>query len=331
MKAFSAALKILPMDGRALSEQGWAAYQIGDYKLARAANARSVLAATKPEVKAASLYNLGRTAEAMGQWEEAARYYRRSLKLRPHAAVEKRLTGLGKQAPKRSVAPEVDDPCKPKRPSTLAAICACLIKENTFGAPVDKPTCGLYDKLKTHSEALKTIKVLVPSPHTETYYLLARQPGKASKPLYTMAAQIGYVYNPGAFGINESFAFAPTKVEKLGARRLLKIVSTKRRHDTDMGVDEVSTRKVVTLTACLLPDKPETSARCVLQIALEDRYARDVLGLAKGKNAHHSRLPIKSHSKVDVRIAANGQATVKLVDGVKDKALASKLGTHKLW
>jgi tetratricopeptide (TPR) repeat protein len=334
VKAFAAALEVLPMDGRALSEQGWAAFKIGDYKLARAANERSVLAATEPTVKAASLYNLGRTAEAMGKKEEAARYYLRSLKLRPHAGVEKRLVSLGKKAPARSVVPEVSEPCGKTKAASIAKICGCLLQQNSSPGAADKPSCGPYAALKTHSPALQAIKLDVPGYRSVTYLLLARQSG--GKALFKTVAEIGYVYNPGAFGISESFDFAPTVVQKLGDRQLLKITSTKTRHDTDMGVDEFETHKVVMLTSCVLPRNAREIARCALQVPLEERYERNVLGLSKGKPSPadkklHSRLPIKKHSKVSADFSADGKVSIKLTAGTRSPALAKKLGTHRLW
>jgi TolA-binding protein len=56
---------------------GWAAFQAGDYDKAREANASAIRAASGRAVKAASLYNLGRVAEATGKHGEAAAPLRR--------------------------------------------------------------------------------------------------------------------------------------------------------------------------------------------------------------------------------------------------------------
>ncbi len=97
---FEAALVAIPMDDRALSELGWAAFQAGDHVKAEKANADSVRVSSQPELKAASLYNLGRVAEARGDRDRAAALYADSLVLRPNKTVVKRLVALGKPAPR---------------------------------------------------------------------------------------------------------------------------------------------------------------------------------------------------------------------------------------
>jgi tetratricopeptide (TPR) repeat protein len=103
IKSFEAALQIIPADGVALGELGWAAFQIGSFEKARSANGKAVLMAAEPRIKAAALYNLGRTAEAMGDKEEAALYYSRSLHLRPNKTVARRLAKLGTKDPRPGI------------------------------------------------------------------------------------------------------------------------------------------------------------------------------------------------------------------------------------
>jgi tetratricopeptide (TPR) repeat protein len=146
---FEAALAALPMNGRALSELGWAAFQAGDYDKAREANASAIRVASGRAVKAASLYNLGRVAEATGKHDEAARHYAESLRLRPNDTVARRLNalahdeagaaGAGDKSGIRvcantafSTCPEGFDfeylPCR-EPAATAEEICHCLSKE----------------------------------------------------------------------------------------------------------------------------------------------------------------------------------------------------------
>jgi tetratricopeptide (TPR) repeat protein len=115
------------MDARALSELGWAAFKAGDYDRALSANRDSVKAATEPRVKAASLYNLGRVAEACGDKPAAVGYYLQSIRLRPNDAVAARLKALGKseQPPWR---PEPHSPCHGK--SDPKSLRGCLVAEH---------------------------------------------------------------------------------------------------------------------------------------------------------------------------------------------------------
>ena len=340
IKSFEAALKVLPMDGRALSELGWAAFQVGNYPLALDANKKSVLAATEDKVKAASLYNLGRTAEAMGNKDLAAVHYRRSLILRLHRAVEKRLRDLGKKAPVASLAPRVEETCGVKKADTIEAICACLLKEHSGpGLRDGKPSCAVHKALKTHSDKIKAIKLDLAKQGIENYYLATQLAPKKWK----LAAKLAEVYNPGAFGISEEFSFGTPRaldvtVPKAGKRKLLTITGTKNRHDSDMGIDEYETRRVVTLTACYLPPEGDAKAvpRCVLQIAIDDDYKRDVLGISdepkpKDLVARHKKLPIRQRTKLAVTISRQAVATITLVGGTKTKAVAPLIGEHKLY
>jgi len=133
-----AALKAIPNDGRALSELGWVAFQAGDYDRARAVNAASVKYAAGARVKAASLYNLGRVAEAQGKQKEAAEHYRESLRLRPgNKVVVKRLAHLGEDAPEvGDFDGKVSSECN--APVPRGALCSC--ESSALGTEDDETT-----------------------------------------------------------------------------------------------------------------------------------------------------------------------------------------------
>ena len=96
---FEAALRARPNDPVALSELGFAALQAGDLVQARTAT-ESALATTKDRaLLAASLYNLGRIAEATDDRNAAVAAYRRSLTLRKSAEVTGRLAALDPSTP----------------------------------------------------------------------------------------------------------------------------------------------------------------------------------------------------------------------------------------
>ena len=110
MRAFEAALAARPDDARALSELSWVAFRANELDRAKQAAEASVAAAEEPKLKAASLYNLGRVAEAQGDWNEAAKAYKESLKLRPHKAVERRLASVESPVrPQRLDGPYADE------------------------------------------------------------------------------------------------------------------------------------------------------------------------------------------------------------------------------
>lgn len=95
--AFERALDFVPSDARALSELGFAAFKMNDLARAEAATLAAIAATDQFRLEAASLYNLGRIAEARGQRERAEDAYQRSLLLRPHPDVAQRLADLSKK------------------------------------------------------------------------------------------------------------------------------------------------------------------------------------------------------------------------------------------
>jgi hypothetical protein len=119
--ALQRALAAVPDDARALSELGWVAFKHGDLALADDATERSIAAAREPRLRAASLYNRGRIAEARGDRDRAADAYRASLELRPNETVAARLEGLGGEVAQALAPRPLDGPYP-----TIAAACAAL-------------------------------------------------------------------------------------------------------------------------------------------------------------------------------------------------------------
>jgi hypothetical protein len=88
-------------DAAVLSELGWTAYQAKDLALAEEATRKSIAAAQAPNIKGASLYNLGRILEDKNDSKGAIAAYKDSLRARPNAVVAKRLAGLDAAAAAR--------------------------------------------------------------------------------------------------------------------------------------------------------------------------------------------------------------------------------------
>jgi tetratricopeptide (TPR) repeat protein len=103
--AFKEALAVRADDARILSELSWAAFKAGDSQAAVDAAERSIALTGNPELKAASLYNLGRVKEAQGDKDAAKRAYSQSLGLRSNRTVQQRFNELGGELPKESYAP----------------------------------------------------------------------------------------------------------------------------------------------------------------------------------------------------------------------------------
>jgi tetratricopeptide (TPR) repeat protein len=94
IRAFQEALGVDPDDPTALSELGLAAFRAGDFPLAVEISQRAVAVAPTPLLRGASLYNLGRAQESLGQTDRAVDSYRRSYTDRPNRIVRERLLAL---------------------------------------------------------------------------------------------------------------------------------------------------------------------------------------------------------------------------------------------
>lgn len=121
--AFQTALSAVPEDARALSELSWALYLAKDLARAKPA-AELAVRLGRNNVKAASLYNLGRILEDEGATAEAANAYRESLALRPNKTVAERLAKLDPSAPASAALLEIEEwgPPIASLPTTCAAL-----------------------------------------------------------------------------------------------------------------------------------------------------------------------------------------------------------------
>lgn len=94
MRLFEQALLLRRDDAALQSDLGWSALQAGDLARAESATRAAIAGETRPALRAASLYNLGRILEARGNRAGAIQAYRESLTLRPHAVVQRQLATL---------------------------------------------------------------------------------------------------------------------------------------------------------------------------------------------------------------------------------------------
>jgi tetratricopeptide (TPR) repeat protein len=139
--AFERGLAISPDDPVLLGELGWTAYLTNDLASAEELTRKALAGEASPNVRAASLYNLGLIAEARGDKPGAAVFYGQSLRHRPNAVVRKALVKLDPAA-----AAELD-PFAPARLEgpfvSLAAFCATQQKRKAdrFGEILGC-TCG---------------------------------------------------------------------------------------------------------------------------------------------------------------------------------------------
>jgi tetratricopeptide (TPR) repeat protein len=234
--AFEEAVKLDPYDARALSELGWVAFQANKLERADEATRTSLKFTYDPKVRGATLYNLGRIHEARAQLPEAAAAYAQSLALRDNATVTKRLADLTA----KGITPPVVTPqqCGFKRQdaATPDALCAAMVTnpERNLCGDGGVQTWKLDHPRITEAAVFGIYK---DEEMTSYYYLALKLDG------VWQTDQIGYAYNPGAFGVSEEFEIATLELRPLlpGGQPALYIETRHNHYDSDMGYNEVST------------------------------------------------------------------------------------------
>ncbi|HVV81436.1 MAG TPA: tetratricopeptide repeat protein, partial [Kofleriaceae bacterium] len=319
-------LKVIPGDARANGELGWAAFQAGDYDTARKANTAAVQAAGDNKVKASSLYNLGRVAEATNDKEAAARFYTQSLLLRPNKTVSDRLTALGKAPPAAGASPAAELPCQ-KPAADTGALCACLAGQKyDFMDDDAQPTCSLDDG--PHPADLAIAQVDIDFGNAELFLLWHGPSG------WVVLDDLGYLYKGGMMGVTGEMELGPITDEQVGGHRVVTVTMTEHHHDTDLGIDEEEELDTTTETVCVLGAAPH----CPLAVPVHVTYTRDRLGMmddseidAEAKAMMTPGLPIHEETTVDVTIGDDGVAKVVLGKGSSTDDVKALLGPHALW
>jgi tetratricopeptide (TPR) repeat protein len=324
---FEGALAAIPMDGRALSELGWVAFQAGDHAKARKANADAVRVTHDRELKGASLYNLGRVAEAQSDASGAARFYRESMALRPHKAVAARLAALGKKPPAPGEA-ALEAPCA--EPAAQAAVCDCL-KKSVEPEEGEAVACEVVDDVVLPEGAV--IARVDQSSTEHQFYLLVE--GKRG---WAVAGLLTSLYDGGVAGVYNELEWDKVLEKRPTKARVLWIETVQGGYDHDAGINESESHTTRMLTLCVLEGARSGRPSCPLQVPLFYEYDRDILIeededqlSAEDKKLHTPGLPIQERRKLDVKLADDGTVTVVLVEGKADEIVKPLLGTRKIF
>lgn len=325
---FQACLKIIPNDARASGELGWAAFQAGDYDTARKANTVAVQRAGDRNVKASSLYNLGRVAEATGDKEAAGRFYVDSLALRPNKTVSERLAALGKTAPAAGASSTEAPPCATPV-ADIDAACACLVKQPfDFMDEGAAPECNPIEAKQPDDLAI--VQVDIDWGNAELFLLWKGPKG------WVVISDLGYLYKGGAFGVSGEMELDGVEDRTIAGHRVVTLTMTEHHHDSDMGIDEEEDLDTTTKTVCVLD--AGAPPRCPLSVPTRISYVRDRMGIMEdGELDEDSKalltpgLPIKREVSLDLTIGDDGVAKVVLAKGSAGDDVKSVLGPHKLW
>lgn len=316
IEELEAALEVIPGDDRVMGELSWAAFSSGDHAKAREMGRAAALAATKPKVKAAALYNLGRAEEASGRLAEAKAAYAESIKLRPNKTVADRLAAVGKSVP----AEAETFPCA--TPQTEPQVCACLMK--TVDDPEAPPECALEP---TGNKDLKIATFATSGVGEQSVMIVAREPKG-----WAVVAQLADVYSPGMMGISEELTLGKVVSRTLGTRTIVEVTAHKSRSDSDLGIDEIESEETEMLVVCVMGDAT-TPTKCPLDLVTHYVYERDSMGMAGedeeiDKDMQTPGLPIREETRIFVEYTDDGIAKLRADVGKVD---ADALGDRKLW
>jgi len=294
-----AALVAIDSDERALAELGWSAMNAGDFAKARKADAEAVRVAIDPKVKAASLYNLGQIEEKTGDKDAALKSYLASLQLRPNKTVADATARLG-------ATPTADPPfCNPGQ-----AVCDCVLTA-AFGDydKAEPPKCEKRDPPKIAGAAFEA-------------YWVEQGPWSG---LYLLDEHQGLV---GVIGggldrirVYEDISLDKAEVRTVAGHHVLWLQTRDKASETIIGSDDSMTStsdETVDVTLCTIGDA-KTPTRCPLRrVPIMNSHLGD-------------RDTKPAVTKVDLTIADDGTATVKLVSGASEPSLDALVGPHKLW
>ena len=303
---FEAALVAIPLDQRALTELGWSAMNAGDYGKAKKIDDQAVRVSVYPKVKASALYNLGTVLARTGETERARAAFTLSLALRPNKTVEQELVKLGAK-------PADETPmCRADQ-----AACDCVIADAFPDSDKDAPpACEPTDSPVPGFKAYKVTQ----DPWSYTYLLDEHQ---------GFVALIGTTLD--RMRVDEEMTVEKADVKTVGGHKVLWLQTSDHTNETspldDDAVDIIDTTTVA-VTLCVVGDAT-TPTRCPLRAVPIDASSSALRMTSDGTSPGTSDRD--RQTKVDLAIAGDGTATVKLASGPSDEHLNGLIGPHKLW
>lgn len=256
VRHFDAALAVVPDDARALGERGWARLQAKELDAAEADTIAAMARTTDRNLLGSLWYNLGRVQEARGGKDAAAVSYQTSLVFRPNDTVQKRLAALGVAPADPWTATKLAGPW-PDLEAWCAARKKALSASDGFETPVVAcdPTgaeLGDYEGPRaTNGGPFVEVRVVAAGQPMFGDTLGGSGTVELSLALRTAAGwfttePLVSVYNPGAFGIFNSFLARSLTVER---DRVVFAYSVEG-HDSDMGINEIQEDSSSWLLVC---------------------------------------------------------------------------------
>lgn len=316
IKELEQALSASPKDARVLAEIGWAAF--GDKDLARAKSSTSeALAHTSDSrLRAQILYTRGRAHEEGGDKEAAKKDYAESLSLRDNADVAKHYAAVGGKADE--IVPRFAT-CS-EGYASVKDLCGCLEKKAEsvmFVEPQGKLSCEAEPKQDLGDARLSVLKLANEEGLYQAAYFLVAEDGKKLRAV----AHIGDAYEPGAFGVHNSFEVKGGKTHAKGA--VVAVHHLEEHTDMNMAGLEVCSETYEADTLCVLgqKDTPTFCARTIPVLIASgcgpgvepepgdlDPETAEMVKSIKASATH-------SETKASWSVDDAGKLTVKVTDG----------------
>ncbi len=339
VKTFREALALDPNNARLLGELGFAALKLSDHALARRASRDCVRHSLDPKISGSCYYNLGRALEAEEDLAGAAEAYRQSLLARPgNKIVVQRLDELAdagslKGSDQPALARCGGISCEPEE--SVEALCvrlqARVRKMAGLGGEGEEAGCEVAARQVIDGNDLKEVALLLVEDSDglgEAWYYLAMK----SSTGWINASEIGYLYNPGVFGISEEAEVEVSIEDLIPGGDLEVVVELRINHaDSDMSVAEEVFIRREQRTICELGSEGPS---CYGPIPLAYSFSREfVPEIAEDGVRPDPALPIQMSYDLEVSYPAPGKIEVKLVDhqGSVPAGVSSLVGrTHEI-
>lgn len=328
--ALQAAQAMSPGSAQLSAEICWAAFKTGEVLLAEAAGLRAVrLAEHRPVTHASSLYLLGRIAEAQAHLPEAARYYARSLRLRPSLHVQAGLDALRRQGVQASL----PDPVCGLGVHTGSVDALCAQVSASWAADSRAPAAcrmsGDHDGQARRVSLAGGKEAVLFAVHSDgaARYVLA-----VGRDAAWHHVSLGQAYSPGALGTAGSvqIQLEERALDAAPGAELLVTVSSEQTL-LDISVDELDTLAVErTLVIGGLGTEPVL----LMDTRTAERYSRERMGLATDEERSvgylTSGLPIRHAWAVAAAFDGAGAVTLEGGDGSGDAPSPVALGSDAL-
>lgn len=172
-----------------------------------------------------------------------------------------------------------------------------------------------------------------PSPWQRMLYAAVRRGER-----WQVVADLGQASMSGAGGVVEEIALVALELLPAPSGGVLRIETEISRGNTDMGANRQDYFELHELTLCVIPEDPESPARCPLQLPLMRLFREDWFDAERGAKGYEERtgvpapdLPREELLRLAVSLGADPRVVeIALEEGELPEGLKGLLGRHEL-